>query len=90
MKILQSISLKMDSYNDDTNVSSHEYPPPMGKGTIHSQYGVNGFDGTSKGYPPIEGHGTQNLPLVRNHRSLPEGMHPWPESLATDIQYPPY
>ena len=39
MKILQSIRLKMDSYNDNTDVSSHEYPPPRGKGTIQSQHG---------------------------------------------------
>ena len=62
MKMLQSLSLKMDSYNEGTDVSSHEYPPLRGKGTSYSQHGVNGFGGARQGYLPFEGQGTQNLP----------------------------
>ena len=40
--------------------SSHEYPPTLGQGTSHSQYGMNGFGGASKGYPPFEGQGTHS------------------------------
>ena len=55
-----------DCYNDGTCVSSHEYPPPAGKGTDHLQHGMSGFGGARQGYPPFEGQDTQNLPLVSN------------------------
>ena len=47
----------MDSYIDDADVSRHEYPPPRGKGSNHSQHGMSGFGGVIKGYPPFDGHG---------------------------------
>ena len=38
----------MDSYDDVSGMSSHEYSPTGGQGTSHSQHGMSGFGGTIK------------------------------------------